>query len=104
LEYAQPDTDMTRVTIAEFGAKRAKVRVFTEGDLVRVSFYVAGKPKHQSWANTPAGRAEAKAYAKGVAEHRLKPVVKAPLTVRELWTKYRRSGISASPGAVEETL
>lgn len=79
---------MTRVTIAEYGAKRAKIRVFTEGELVRVTFRVRGKLKTESYPNTPAGRATAKAYAKGVADARIRPNVKERITVRELWNRF----------------
>lgn len=79
---------MTRVTIAEYGAKRAKIRVFTEGDLTRVQWRVRGKLRTESYPNTPAGRATAKAFAKGVADARIRPNAKERITVRELWTRF----------------
>lgn len=79
---------MTRVTIAEYGAKRAKVRVFTEGELARVQWRVRGKLRTESYPNTPAGRATAKAFAKGVADERLRPNAKERIAVRELWNRF----------------
>jgi integrase len=82
------ESSVTRVTIAEYGAKRAKIRVFTEGELARVQWRIRGKLKTESWPNTAAGRATAKAYAKGVAEARIKPGVKERITIRELWNRF----------------
>ncbi len=79
---------MTRVTIAEYGAKRAKIRVFTEGELARVQWRVRGRLRTESYPNTPAGRASAKAFAKGVAEARIRPNAKERITVRELWNRF----------------
>src|SRR5688572_10122034 len=59
---------MTRKTIGSYGPSRATVRVFTEGDLVRVQWREAGRVLTKSWGNTPANRTEAKAWAKGFAE------------------------------------
>ena len=62
-----------RKTLATYGAKRASVRVFADVDagLVRVQWRVAGALKTKSWPNTPAGREEAKAWARGFAEARI---------------------------------
>jgi integrase len=79
---------MTRVTIAEYGAKRAKIRVFTEGELARVQWRIRGRLKTESFPNTAAGRATAKAFAKGVADARIKPNAKERITVRELWNRF----------------
>jgi integrase len=79
---------VTRVTIAEYGAKRAKIRVFTEGELARVQWRVRGRLRTESYPNTPAGRASAKAFAKGVAEARIRPNAKERITVRELWNRF----------------
>lgn len=79
---------MTRVTIAEYGAKRAKIRVFTEGELARVQWRVRGKLRTESYPNTPAGRATAKAFAKGVADMRIRPDAKERITIRELWSRF----------------
>jgi integrase len=79
---------VTRVTIAEYGAKRAKIRVFTDGDLARVQWRVRGKLRTESYPNTAAGRASAKAFAKGVADARLNPDAKDRIVVRELWNRF----------------
>lgn len=81
---------MTRKTIASYGPSRATVRVFTEGDLVRVQWRESGRVLTKSWANTPAGRVEAKAWAKGFAESREFRRVGASqrLTLRQLWERY----------------
>ncbi len=81
-----------RKTIAVFGPARSHVRVFVErgGELIRVQWYEQGRLRKQSWSNTPEGRAEAKAWAKGFAEARvLGPVrQRERLTLRALWEKY----------------
>jgi integrase len=79
---------MTRVTIAEYGAKRAKIRVFTDGDLARVQWRIRGRLKTESFPNTPAGRASAKAFAKGVADARIHPNAKERITIHELWNRF----------------
>jgi integrase len=79
---------VTRVTIAEYGAKRAKIRVFTEGELARVQWRIRGRLKTESFPNTAAGRATAKAFAKGVADARIKPNAKERITLRELWNRF----------------
>lgn len=92
---------MTRVTIAEYGAKRKKIRVFTEGELVRVTFRVRGKLKTQSWPNTAKGKAEAKAYAKGVDEARIPTTKPANLTIGGLWEKYIAANDHLRPKSVK---
>lgn len=81
---------MTRKTLVSYGPSRATVRVFTEGDLVRVQWRESGRVLTKSWANTPAGRTEAKAWAKGFAESREFRRVGASqrLTLRQLWERY----------------
>jgi len=81
-----------RKTIAMFGPTKGRVRVFVErgGDLIRVQWYEQGRLRKKSWPNTPDGRAEAKAWAKGFAEARvLGPVLPHErLTLRAVWEKY----------------
>jgi hypothetical protein len=62
----------------------------TGGELVRVQWYDDSVRRLRSWPNTPEGRAEAKAWARGFAEARtLGPRPTAPrLGVRELWNRY----------------
>jgi integrase len=74
--------------LAAFGPKRGGVRVTIEGDLVRVRWRQNGQRKLRSYPNTPENRANAKAYAKGVAESRDYVPDRAPLTLRTLWEKY----------------
>lgn len=92
---------MTRVDIAEYGAKRKKIRVFIEGDLVRVTFRVRGKLKTQSWPNTAKGKAEAKAYAKGVDEARIPTAKPIDLTNRQLWEKFIAANDHLRPKSVK---
>jgi hypothetical protein len=42
---------MTRHTIATYGPKGRQVRVFTEGDLVRVQWRERSMVRTKSWAN-----------------------------------------------------
>jgi integrase len=78
-----------RKDIARFGPSRRTVRVFTETDRIIVQWYHLGRPKRRSWANTPAGRQDAKAWARGFAEARELPAPdEAPLTLRDIWTRY----------------
>lgn len=74
--------------IAIFGHSRAKIRVTVEGDLVRVRWRQNGQRKLRSYPNTPENRANAKAFAKGVAEAKDFVPEKAPLTLRTLWERY----------------
>lgn len=78
---------MRAKTIAVYGASRARIRVYVEGDLVRVRYRNPGR-KTKSWPNTPDNRAIAKAWAKGVAETRENPSPAEPLTLRALWERY----------------
>jgi integrase len=74
--------------IATFGSSRAKVYVTIEGEQVRVRWRVNGARRLKSYPNTQENRANAKAFAKGVAESREKPQQKAQLTLRTLWERY----------------
>lgn len=74
--------------VATFGPSRSQVRVIIEGDQVRVRWRVRGARKLRSYPNTPENRANAKAFARGVAEGREAPTERAPLTLRTLWEKY----------------
>lgn len=74
--------------IGRYGPSRGAVRVTVEGDMVRVRWRVDGQRKLKSYPNTPENRANAKAFAKGVAEAREKPAQKAPLTLRTMWERY----------------
>lgn len=74
--------------LARFGPSRGSVRVTVEGDTVRVRWRVNGARKLKSYPNTPENRANAKAFAKGVAEARERPTQKAALTLRTLWERY----------------
>jgi integrase len=74
--------------LASFGPSRGKVRVTVEGDLVRVRWRVNGQRKLKSYPNTQENRANAKAFARGVAEARERPAQRAPLTLRTLFERY----------------
>lgn len=82
-----------RRTLATYGAKGATVRVLVhDAETVRVEWWAgpagAKRRKTKAWPNTAAGRAEAKEWAKGLAEERVRPTEPQALTLRELWTKY----------------
>lgn len=80
-------------TLLKIGHHGSRVRVFLEGDLVRVRWRVNGIRKHQSWPNSPENRATAKAFAEGIVERRktgpTKPALR--LTLRELWDRYQEA-------------
>lgn len=80
-----------RRTIKEYGAKRAKVRVFIEGELVRVQWRVSGRLLTKSYPLSVKNRATAKAFAKGVADARELPRGKVVITIRELWERFAES-------------
>jgi len=85
-----------RRTIATYGARGEKVRVFLErgGELVRVQYYDgprgAKKLVTKSWTNTTANQRDAKEWARGFVEERRRgPVrVAATLTIRAMWEQY----------------
>ncbi|MBA2683472.1 MAG: tyrosine-type recombinase/integrase [Gemmatimonadaceae bacterium] len=79
------------------GRRGAMVRAFTDGDLARVFWSESGRQRKESWPNTPAGRAEAKAYAEGVAERLAHkgPAAIPAITLRELFDAY---WLAESPG------
>jgi len=65
----------SRATLALYGPKRGRIRVLVESgaELVRVLWREHGRRRVKSWPNTPAGRAEAKAWAQGFSESRTRP-------------------------------
>jgi site-specific recombinase XerD len=81
-----------RKTIAEYGPRRAKVRVFVETggarNLVRVQWRVNGRLRSESYLNTPANRDLAKAFAQGLVEERNAPARPKNVTMRRLWELY----------------
>jgi len=81
-----------RKTLAHFGPGRGGVRVLLDPStgFVRAEWYEHGARRVKSWPDTAAGRAEAKAWARGFAETRtLGPFPSPePLTLRALWERY----------------
>lgn len=77
-----------RKTVFKIGPSRATVRGFTEGEFIRVQWRVNGKPRRQSFPNTPGGRKMARAFADGLLLERNAPKETAPLTLRGMWEKY----------------
>lgn len=75
-------------TVKEFGASRQKIRVYTEGDLIRVRWRENGQRLTRSWPATRGNMAIAKAFAKGIEEGRNTQVTVDPPTLRELWEKF----------------
>lgn len=82
---------MKAKTIKTFGASRQRVRVYLEGDLVRVRWRQDGRRITKSWPDTTENRQTAKAYAEGVSLERDRPVSRIPLNLRQLWEKYVES-------------
>ena len=69
---------------------RGGIRVLVDGDRVVVQWYERGRRRIESFPNTAECRAEAKAYALGVAEQLAKgplPTVER-LTLRNLWERF----------------
>lgn len=83
-------------TIKVYGERGEQVRVYVEGDLVRVRWRDHGIRKTRSWGVSPEAKAEAKAFAEGIIDARKHPVVtRAPLTLRELWEQYAEAEFPA---------
>lgn len=81
---------MTPTTIGHFGPARGGVRVYEDArrQLVTVFWRAHGRRLKRSWPLTTAGRAEAKAFGKAMADERLHGVRRAVLTTRALWALY----------------
>jgi len=81
---------VSREEIAVYGARGRKIRVFREtgGEMIRVQWREKGYVKTRSWPNTAAGKAEAKAFARGTADRRIGLETAPKLTLREMWRKY----------------
>ncbi len=84
--------DSPRKNLRVFGPHGKSVRVFVErgGTAVRVQWRERGTLLKKSWPNTAANRADAIAYAKGVADAQHETVTPARerLTVRDLWERF----------------
>jgi integrase len=80
--------------IAKFGPSRQTVRVFTEGDLVRVRYRDPVR-RVKSWPNTKENRATAKAFAQGIAEGRETRPITDPLTLRQIWERFAEAEFPA---------
>jgi len=81
---------MSRRNIARFGAKGRSIRVFVEtgNAVIRVQWRERGRLLTRSWANTLAGRGDAKAFARGLADRRIQVPTAPRLTLRDIWRKY----------------
>ena len=77
-------------TILELGRRGQRVRVYIQGDLVRVRWREHGRRRTESWPNTPENRITAKAYAEGILDGLLHPdpPVRPKLTLRAIWERY----------------
>lgn len=82
---------MSTKEIAAYGASRQKVRVYEEGDLIRVRWRVNGRRMTKSYPKSAENKANAKAFAKGLADERSRPREAVKLTIRGLWEKYIES-------------
>ena len=82
-----------RKVLATFGPKGARVRVvFHDADTVRAEWYEgpkgAKRRRVKDWPATTAGKAEARAWAKGFSEARTLPAAPEHVSLRTLWEKY----------------
>ena len=82
-----------RKSLAHYGPKGAQVRVFTEGDLVRVQWRERGALKTKSWVRSRENIIEAKEWARGFSESRTLPVAER-MTLRELYERFIESEYS----------
>jgi integrase len=85
---------MSRRRLAKYGPWGKRVQVFQDGDKIGVRWREeGGAQRKKSWPNTPAGRSEAKAWAKGFSETRngVTEVAVPATTTREVWEKFVRS-------------
>ena len=85
-----------RKVLFTFGPKGARVRGILHGaDTVRVEWYEgpkgAKRRRVKDWAATTAGKAEARAWAKGFSEARTLPAAPEHVTLRTLWEKYAKA-------------
>lgn len=76
--------------LGRYGPSRGGVRVLEDfgRDRIRVQWSEQGQRRFKHWPRTAAGRAEAKAFAQGLADGWLTPRPPVTVTVRELWTRY----------------
>lgn len=85
---------MSRRTTVTYGPWGKRVQVSQNGDRMVVRWREeGGAQRKRSWPGTPAGRAEAKAWAQGFSENRNSlEAPTAPLTTtREIWEAFRDS-------------
>ena len=88
-----------RRTLAIFGPSGNRVRVYVEtgGSYVRVQWFTDEVKHKKAWPNTPAGRAQAEAWAAEFAEARTLRGTRraqARVTTRQLWERFRDSEFS----------
>jgi len=88
-----------RRTLAVFGPSSNRVRVYVEtgGRYVRVQWFTDEVKHKKAWPNTPAGRAQAEAWAAEFAEARtLSGTSRAQprVTTRQLWARFSDSEFS----------
>ena len=82
-----------RRTLATFGYRERRVRVVVEtgGERVLVIWRESGARTYRSWQNAKAAKAEALAFAEGLADTLGKPRPQQPITLRELWLRFRET-------------
>ena len=61
---------MTQKKLAAYGSTGRTVRVFLEGDLVRVQWREQGRRRTESWPDSRDNRVRARAFAALAAKHR----------------------------------
>lgn len=80
---------MTQKKLAAYGSTGRTVRVFLEGDLVRVQWREQGRRRTESWPDSRDNRVRARAFAEGVAQKLDdRGRVAEPITLHQLWTAY----------------
>lgn len=86
---------MPAKTVIKLGASRERVRVYLEGDLVRVRYRDLGKRKTKSWPKTKENIAAAKVFAQGIIDGRAVQTRLEPLTLRQIWERFAEAEFHA---------
>lgn len=86
-------TPSPRRTIVTYGYRDRRVRVVVESGSERllVTWRESGTRRYRSWPNTKPAKAEALAFAEGLADTLGKPQQPQPITLRDLWLRYRET-------------
>lgn len=81
-------------TPRELLGNRSRIRVLEEPARVLVRWWKDGRRRYATYAKTPHGRLEAKAFALGLAARLAAPAAPVRLTTAELWSRYLEANAS----------